>query len=192
MILRCAHPTRRVRRAYTLVELLIVIAILGIAGALLVPNIVNRDVMLAEAAVRQLISDLSYAQSDALAHQELRRIWFYDDGRGYCIYRVTQATFGDDFDPDTADYIADPLASAGNVGSYIVDYAADGRWEGVRIGEVDLDGGERFITYDELGGVITTGMAPSTGGTIVLAYDGASYEITIAPFTGKITVAKLS
>src|SRR4051812_28020872 len=77
------------RSAYTLIELLIVIAIMGISGALLIPNMVNRDSMNVQSAVRLIIGDLSFAQSDALAHQELRRVHFYDDGRGYCLIRLS-------------------------------------------------------------------------------------------------------
>lgn len=168
------------------------IALLGIASALLIPNLVDRDVMTAEAAVRQLISDLSFAQSDALARQGYRRVYFYDDGRGYCIYRVTEAGFGDPFDPLAADYVEDPLSRAGSMGNYIVDYTADDRWEGVQITAVNIDGGQRFVTYDQLGGTVAIGLIPGTGGTVILSFDGSSYQITIAAFTGKLTVIKLS
>ena len=72
---RCARP-----RSYTLIELIMVMAVLALAAALLVPNIVGSDTMRAQAAVRLLIADLRFAQSDALANQEFRRVVFYRDG----------------------------------------------------------------------------------------------------------------
>ena len=179
------------RCGYTLVELLIVIGILGISSAMLIPNLVGRDVMKAEAAVRLLIGDLSFAQSDALSHQEMRRVHFYDDGRGYCIVRIMDTSQLDDpFDPATADYVFDPLGR-GAQGDYIVDFTADERWEGVTISSVDIDGDERDLHYDELGGTITPGGLPGTGGVVRLTCDNKNYEVTIAPFTGKLTVRKL-
>ena len=179
------------RRGYTLVELLIVIGILGISSALLVPNLVGRDVMKAEAAVRLLIGDLSFAQSDALAHQEMRRVHFYDDGRGYCLTRLMDTNQLDDpFDPDTADYVYDPLHRS-SLNNYIVDFTADERWQGVSITSVAIDGASRNLQYDEIGGTVMAGGAPGLGGTIRLACDGKTYEVTVAPFTGKLTVRKL-
>jgi prepilin-type N-terminal cleavage/methylation domain-containing protein len=179
------------RRAYTLIELIIVIALLGLAGSMLVPQIVGRHSMVAQAAVRKIISDLSFAQSDALSHQEFRRVHFYDDGSGYCIVRVTDETFDDDFDADTADYVIDPLSPGGDASSYIVDFVADDRFEGVSISAVAIDGGAEFITFDQLGGTVMDGSAPGVGGSFVVSAADASYKINIAPFTGKLTVEKV-
>ena len=121
--------------AYTLIELIIVIAVLGLASALLVPHLVGRDSLRVQAAVRQVIADLSFAQSDALAHQGYRRVHFYEDGSGYCLVRMSSdgSDLDSVFDPDTADYVNDPLASAGELGHYIIDFNTDDRFEGVRI-----------------------------------------------------------
>jgi hypothetical protein len=152
------------------------------------------DSLTAQAAVRQLIADLSFAQSDALAHQDYRRMVFYDAGNGYGIVRTAGndfSEFDDPFDPDTALYVDDPLAFGGEEGKYIVDYAQDDRFQGVVIESVDLDSGKRFVTFDALGGTVSGPAVPGTGGTIVLAYNGNRYEITVAPFTGKLTVRRL-
>jgi prepilin-type N-terminal cleavage/methylation domain-containing protein len=125
-------------RAYTLIELLIVIAILGMAGAVLIPNLVGRHTMVTQAAVRQVISDIVFAQSDALTAQEHRRLQFYADGSGYCIVRTSEADIAAVFDPDSADYVVDPLHASHD---YIVNFVADGRFYGVTISDVDIDGG---------------------------------------------------
>lgn len=188
----------RPHRAYTLIELLIVVALLGLAGAILVPQMVGRTSLLAQAAVRQLIADLSFAQSDALAFQGYRRVHFYEDGSGYCLVRM--ADDGSDldsvFDADTADYVNDPLAPAGELGRYIVNYVTDDRFQGVEITSVNVDGDASLpvdIHYGPLGGtrMAGSGPPPGLGGTIVITADDHSYQITIAPFTGKLTVQKL-
>jgi prepilin-type N-terminal cleavage/methylation domain-containing protein len=187
----CSKP---LARAYTLIELLMVITILGIAATLLIPNMIGPGSMSAQAAARLLIADLSFAQSDALAHQEYRRVHFYADGTGYCIVRVAEADFADDFDPDTADYVHDPLGSAGQFSPYIVDFSTDDRFKGVSISEVVIDDDARDISYDALGGTVMEGgggIAPGIGGAITITSSQESYRIDVAPFTGKLTVTKL-
>jgi prepilin-type N-terminal cleavage/methylation domain-containing protein len=187
---RCARRNRN--HAYTLIELLIVVAMLGIAASMVVPQLSGRESLTVQAAVRQVISDLNFAASDALAHQEYRRVVFFDDGTGYAIVRVTDATFNNAFDPGTADFIYDPMASAAENGQYIVDFDEDSRFEGVTISAAALDGTNRFVTYDALGGTVTSGGVPGLGGTIEITLSGFVYEITIEPFTGKMNVAKTS
>lgn len=169
---------------YTLIELLIVVAVLGLASALLIPSLRQPDTLKIQAAVRRIIGDLSFAQSDALAQQELRRVYFYADGRGYVILR-------DPFDPAT-DYIDDPLARGFTNRAYIVDFTVDGRFEGITVLAVNIDGGARFITYDELAGTVTPIGDPGTGGSITVESLNARYRIDIAPFTGKLTVVNLT
>ena len=184
--------TSHSRFAYTLIELLIVIGILGLASALLVPRMVGREAMAVQSAVRLIISDLNFAQSDALAHQELRRIHFYTDGGGYCLTRITDTELGVPFDESDTDqdYIFDPLAKNNEAGKYIVRFEQD-QFEGVSIESVAIDGTGRDIQYDSLAGTIAGGGGPGTGGTIVVKCADERYQIAIAPFTGKMTITKL-
>jgi len=183
-------------RSYTLIELIMVMAVLALAAALLVPNIVGSDTMRAQAAVRLLIADLSFAQSDALANQEFRRVVFYRDGSGYCIIEVAGGeTTPADLDDPGVNYVYDPL---GTMGRYIVDYTVDDRFEGVSISAANIDNilvieDRPEITYDLMGGTVLSNSAslPGTGGSVTLSYKDSSYEIDIAPFTGKLTVTEL-
>ena len=168
-----------------------VMAVLALAAALLVPHMVGTDSMTVQAAVRLLIADLSFAQSDALANQEFRRVVFYADGAGYCILNVDAydwVTPADLNDP-SVDYVYDPL---GSMGQYIVDYTVDNRFEGVLITEATIDNvvltNRPEITYDELGGTVQSSSAPGLGGSIVMTFKDSSYRITVSPFTGKLTV----
>jgi prepilin-type N-terminal cleavage/methylation domain-containing protein len=179
------------RRAYTLVELLIVITVLGISAALLVPNIIDRKSMNAQAAVRLVIGDLCFAQSDALAHQEIRQVHFYANGRGYCIVRDGPTAFSESASASSHHYITDPIAAAGELGQYIVDFTTDDRFSGVTVESAAIDGTGRDLNFDTLGGTVMPNNLPGIGGTIVIASGTERYQIDIAPFTGKLTVRKL-
>lgn len=194
---------RPVRPGYTLIELLITIAILGIAGAILIPQMGNLSALEAQSAVRTIMADLSFAQSDALANQEFRRVHFYADGRGYCIIRVADGDFFKAFDytdnapiADAPEYIIDPLGGAGLLERYLQDFNADDRFRQVVIESVIIDGVTLMpdgsdITYDSLGGTVLSPNIPGVGGTIIVSSTDERYEISISPFTGKLTVQHL-
>ncbi len=184
---RTPETSPAVRRAYTLIELLIVVGLLGLAASLLIPHLTVRTSLETQAAVRMIIADISFAQSDAMAHQELRRVHFFEDGSGYCLTRVT-GSFDAAFDPETAEYIPDPTSTTGQ---WIVNFAASDRFSGVQIGEVSLDSNKRYLTFDSLGGTVKSGGGPGTGGSILVTSDQANYLISVAPFTGKLTVEKV-
>lgn len=181
-------------RSYTLIELILVMGVLALAAAMLVPHLVGRDALTVQAAVRLIIADLSFAQTDALANQGFRRVVFYPDGSGYCLIRVPSEAWvtPEDLDDPSVDYVYDPL---GNMGRYIVDFVEDERFEGVSITSADIEGAALAdrpeITYDALGGTIRPDRTPGTGGNIVLTYDDESYRIDISAFTGKLTVTEL-
>ncbi|MFM1868887.1 MAG: hypothetical protein RL591_2295 [Planctomycetota bacterium] len=179
------------RRAYTLIEVLIVVAILGLAAAVLIPSMSGRGDFDTQAAVRALISDISFAQSDALANQSFRRIHFYEGGTGWCLVKVAEDELAQEFDPETADFVVDPLKGAARGGTYAVDFAQDDRYASVRLEGVSIDGGKRDITFDELGGTVTSGGLPGLGGTLILRSPDAAYRLEIAPVTGKVRVTRL-
>ncbi len=178
-------------RGYTLLELLLTVALLGTAGSILVPRLVNLEQMEAQAAVRQMIGDITYAQADAVAQQEFRRVYFYENGSGYCVVRVTDSDFESSFDADSADYLDDISSSPGSWGRYIRDFSADSRFSGVQIDGADFDNTQRYMTFDSLGGTVMSGQQPGTGGEIQVSSDSASYVVEVAPFTGKLTVREV-
>jgi prepilin-type N-terminal cleavage/methylation domain-containing protein len=185
-------------RGYTLIELILVIGILGLAGALLVPVLGDRGDFDTQAAVRRLVADITFAQSDALANQEPRRVVFLPDPEaegqflGWCIVKVRESDLANEYDPETANYVSDPLAPKGANGNYIVDIVGDERFGESYIASADLDGGSPFITFDELGGTITSGNEPGTGGEIVIRGGNSGYRITVDGVTGKLTVTDIT
>lgn len=182
---------RTARRGYTLVEVLVVVVILGLAGAILVPVLGGRGDFDTQAAVRQLVADITFAQSDALANQEYRRIHFFADGSGWCLVRLDEDALRDEFDPAVADYVDDPLAGGGKGGGAIVRLDASDRYASVRVERVSLDGDGRDLTFDALGGTVAGDGDPGLGGTIVLRSNEAAYQLALSPLTGKVRVTRL-
>src|SRR5438132_3939719 len=63
-------------RGFTLVEILAVIVILGIASAIIIPQMGTRDDMRAAAAARTLVADLIYAQNQAITSGKMVYVKF--------------------------------------------------------------------------------------------------------------------
>lgn len=191
------NPARRptpgvARRGYTLIELIIVIALLAIAAALLAPSLGDRSEFDTQALARKLVADVTFAQMDALANQEFRRLEFLQDPdtgefQGWCIVRLGETEVGLPFDASTARYVSDPLAGSGEH-RFLV--AGDGRFAGARVASPDFDGGRTFLTFDELGGTVTPNLQPGTGGQVVIEGRGSAYVVRVAPVTGKITIVR--
>ncbi len=161
------------RRAFTLIEVLITVTIVGLAAAMVVPQMLKSGTLTVQAAARMVIADLLYAQNEAIARQTPRRIVFDASANSY---RMTDAH---------GTTLASTYRGTGSSSSnYVVDFSRDGRFAGVRLENVNL-GGDVFIEYDDLG-------TPSTGGSVDLVANNLRYRATIAPFTGRITVAPVN
>lgn len=184
-----AAELRRRRRGYTLLELLLVVTILGIAATMLVPSLVGRDTYSVETVIRRLVGDVTFAQSDALAGQGYRRIWFDPAGGGWSVVRVAENELGLPFDPQTADFVRDPLAS-GEGQPMVVDLEDRRRYGDVEIGDIAIDGDRTWITFDPLGGTVAEGGVPGTGGELVVRSENLTYRVLFEPFTGKVSVAR--
>lgn len=156
------------RTGMTLVELMVVVVIIAIAAALVVPQMGSAQDITAQAAARMLISDLSYAQNEAVANQAIRKVIF---DLANNTYRLT--------DSDDA-----PISSPWQGGDYIVDLDGDGRYAGVTLNAADFNGNNE-VTFDSLG-------SPSDGGTVELGADGNVYRVTVTPFTGRVTVERIA
>jgi len=71
-----AASIARPKRAFTLIEILCVVVILGMASAIIIPQISSRDDLRAVAAARQLMGDLLYAQSRSIALGRMHYVQF--------------------------------------------------------------------------------------------------------------------
>src|SRR4051812_1277839 len=71
-----SHGRRGGKAAFTLVEILMVVIILGIASAVIVPNLGTRNDMNVAAAARVVMADLMYAQNRAIVTQSMTYVQF--------------------------------------------------------------------------------------------------------------------
>ena len=183
---------RTIRRGYTLLEMLVTITILGIAAALLVPTLGGFGAIETQAAVRRLVSDIAFAQSEAVAHQVFHRLHFYPDGSGWCLVRVDNGDFFDIFNETSADYVEDPARVSRGGGDMIVDLVQDDRFVSVEVESFTSSEGSTSLTFDSIGGTVSAPGTAAGAATVVLSGDDSRWEVAVAPLTGRTSVRKLN
>jgi prepilin-type N-terminal cleavage/methylation domain-containing protein len=173
----------RPRRAFTLLEMLTVCTVLGISAAMLIPSMSQTGVLRVQAAVRTVISDIVFAQSDAVAFQQKRAIVF---DVAHSSYRLVEVP-GDVIDVAN-NTMYDPTRTSG---LYAVDFG-DQTFGDARITAATFDGSNALI-FDALGGPVhdAGSNAPGNGGSITITGSGSTFLINVEAFTGRVTVTKL-
>ena len=159
-------------KAFTLVEVLAVVVIIGLAGAIVVPSLLRRGTLEVQAAGRMMISDILIAQNEAIAMQAPRQVMFEPAQNRYRLTDVGGNTLNTNW-----------KSGGDTVENYIIDYDTDTRFAGVTL-EAPAFGGpppDTFLRFDALG-------APQSGGTVDLVSGDFRYRITVAPFTGRVTI----
>ena len=171
-------------RAFTLLEMLAVCTVLGISAAMLIPSMSQTGVLRVQAAVRTVIADIVFAQSDAVAFQQKRAIVF---DVAHSSYRLVEVP-GDVIDVAN-NTMYDPTRSSG---LYTVDFG-DKTFGDARITAAVFDDASNTLIFDALGGPVQDAgsNAPGNGGTITITGSGSTFIITVEAFTGRVTVTKL-
>lgn len=184
------------RRGYTLVELLIVVAILGLAGAMVVPSMTQTHVLRIQAAVRTSVADITFMQADALAYQSRRVMvfgqvarrnaetgdWEVGPGSGYTIYAPAPGASSVDLQNDI---LWDPFEPERPYSRNFMD----DRFGGAEIENTNFSVDDRLI-FDELGGPVTslTADEPAPTGTFEIRGPASRFRISIEAYTGRVTV----
>ncbi|MBS0192423.1 MAG: prepilin-type N-terminal cleavage/methylation domain-containing protein [Phycisphaerales bacterium] len=159
--------------AYTLIEVLIVVTVLGIAGACVVPAFNQTGVLRVQAALRSIVSDITELQSDALAMQQGRAIVFDAAKNSYTMCRVPGTTV----DP-TIDGISTSVIGGALYGN-------------ATLKNVSFNNSQTLI-FDELGAPVTAAGSntPASDGSLEVIGSGQTFKITVQGYTGRIVVAK--
>jgi prepilin-type N-terminal cleavage/methylation domain-containing protein len=172
----CIWPNnpRRVR-GYSLIEVLVVVAIIGIAGAVIVPQMLQAGSLNVQGAGRLVIADLLYAQNDAIAQQATRMVVFDTNNNRYRLTDATGATL-------TVNW----KGGASSAGNYIVDFTGDSRFAGVKMTAASFGASNtNTVQFDALG-------STKDGGTVDLVAGNFHYRISVAAITGRVNIAPVT
>ena len=160
---------------FTLVEIIVVVVILGIAALIAVPMLSSAADMQVRAAANRLAADLDYAKGLAVTHQKNYSVVFYPASESYDIRETV------------SDTIVDNPVRPGT--QYVVNFANDSNMSRVNIVSTDLD--SDTVTFDYLGspysGAGTT--TPLNSGVITLQAEAFSMTVNVEPMTGYVTIS---
>jgi prepilin-type N-terminal cleavage/methylation domain-containing protein len=167
------------RRGYTLVEMLIVIVLMGLAAAMVIPSMAQASSLKVQGALRMIVADITVMQSDAVAFQQNRAIVFRPSGDAtrYIMCEANGLT------PDTTTGIIQRRYIGGE--TYGMAQVAE---------TTNLAASDALI-FDALGGPIRGGsggsVEPAPTATIRVAGSNQSWQISVEAFTGRVTVQNL-
>ena len=153
-------------RAFTLVEIMVVLVILAIGAAMVIPQVVSMSDLEAVSAARMLSCDLQYAQDTAITSQLPVTVSFDPTGESYELTNASGA-------------LIHPMTKS----DYVVSFPAQRGLEELDVVSANF-GGSASVTFDELG-------SPDNGGSVVLQAGPHRYRVSVADATGKVTVTQL-
>ena len=163
-------------RGFTLIEILCVVVIVGIASAIIIPQISSHDDFRCAAAARALMADLLYAQNRSIALQTMQYVQF-NTATG--TYQVLDAV-------SPNDVITHPV----NGTPYTVTIGT-GSLARVSMSTVSFDG-NTTIAFDVMGVPYSwnaaTGTAPLSSGKVVFTAGVQTKTVTINAYSGEIKV----
>lgn len=181
--------TKRCRSGFTLIEILAVVVILGIASAIVIPQIGARGDLKAAAGARVVMADLIYAQNRAIATQTWQYVKFNTSTSTYSILDKVPMGGGDHI-------ITHPVTKA----AYTTTFGA-GKTAMADIGiqTATFNGidsayqPEYTIAFDELGTPWVycydlNNVNEMLNGTIAIKSGTATVTLTIERYTGEIKV----
>jgi prepilin-type N-terminal cleavage/methylation domain-containing protein len=169
--------SRRQHRAFTLVEILVVVIILGITSAIIIPSIGTRDDLKVAAGARLVVSDLIFAQNRAIATQQMHYVLFDPANERYSVLTGLPST-----------YVTHPITKS----NFITTMNGPGGTEGLLIDSAGF-GGQPIIGFDEMGipysvtgGGVATALVDA--GTVDVTCGELSVTVSVEPYTGEIQV----
>ncbi len=164
------------RRGYTLIEVLIVVTVLGIAATMVVPTFSQTSPLRVQAAVRTIVADITQVQSDAVALQVGQGIRFVNDGANtHCILAPVSGTSLDE-------------------GTDVTTRRQIGGEEFGNVTFTDMTFPDGVLVFDALGGPVESpgSDVPAATQSVTLTAGNLGYRITIEAYTGRVTVTEIA
>lgn len=173
---RAPRPRRPARqRGFTLLEILLVLALIALASVMVVPNVGSLDARTYSVQLRQVNALLHYARRNAVITG----------------LPVSARLYGPSFRLDDADISsANEFAGGQECGqgqSAGLLRTPEARWESDGIALSYEDSTERLIEVERFIDVTFYPEGGSSGGTLIFSRDDRHTRIVIDPFTGRIS-----
>jgi type II secretion system protein H len=157
---------------FTLIEILIVVAIIAIAAMVVVPMVGSAASMQIRSAANMIAADMEYAKSMAISRGQNFSVVFDKTTEGYSIKDQSGST------------ITHPVKKGFE---YVVNFRNDGRLNKVDIVDVDFDSTNE-VRFDYLGSPYNGSGNPLNSGIIHLQAGITSMTVTVEPVTGYISI----
>jgi prepilin-type N-terminal cleavage/methylation domain-containing protein len=175
------------RSGFTLVEILGVLVIIGIASAMVIPHLGTRDDLKASAAARVVIADLIYAQSMAISSSSTYYVRFDTGTNSYKV--LSNAS------PSGDTVASNPLTQL----SYVQTFGSGSKFDTIVLQSATINGTDAAyqpcftVAFDEMGApyaysYTTANKNDLNSGSIVVKSGNFTKTITISPYTGEISV----
>jgi len=155
------------RRGFTILELLIILALLTITASVGIPAYFARPEVTLDSAARLLASDMREIQNRAALYRTPLSLEFATGGGGYSGFHAN----------------GDPLTSPYEDGPYVRVYDADAVFQGVRVVEVQSPEGDRVSFTPR-------GLSAATA-SVVLSFDGETRTVRIRKGSGLVEITGL-
>lgn len=174
---RDGGSVRSRRLAFTFIEILVVVVIIGIASAVVMPQLTSRNDLRATAAARQLVADLIFAQSRAIAQQKNVYVVFDPGLQAYQLFVGPSMT---------------PIMHPVNRTNFIVQFGSSGL-SGVTLQSAQIGAGQ-VVAFDstgvphqaDLNGVLQD---MTSDATVIIASGGKTRTVKIGAFTGESQIS---
>ena len=158
--------------AFSLLEVVIVLIVLGIIAAVAVPLYVSAAPMQLKTAAKMVASDLEYAKSMAISTGKSCSVVFDTAAESYCI-------------KDSAGQVITHPVHIG--ASYVISFANDSRLNKVNIVSTGF-GTANTVKFDSMGAPFDIAGNSLSNGFVQLSAEGSTLKVKIESVTGYVSI----
>lgn len=161
----------RLEKAFTIIEIMIVVFILSIASLIAIPMFSSAADTQVRSAANIVAADIEYAKNLAISRQKNYSIVFDASNESYEIR------------DEDSNVITHPMTGK----AYSMNFTTESRLNRVKIDSAFFDS-SATLTFDYLGSPFNSSSTPLNSGQIVLEADDYSMTIAVQAVTGYLTI----